>query len=248
MSFVNHKVLLATAALSVFAASAPAQDAGKGFLFGAPEASFAVRGGWALATASSDLFSFTTQQLTLSKRDFSSPSGDAELAVRLGDRWELALGAGVAEMNKNSEFRHYIDNFDKPIEQRTGFRRVPITLDIKRYLGSTGRSIGKYVWIPSRLVPYVGVGAGAMFYRFIQEGDFVDYETLDVFHGRFLSDGWTMTEHVRGGVDYSLSPRFVFTTDARFTYARAPLSKDFDGFHRLDLSGLSTTAGLSVRF
>ena len=71
-------------ALVVASAAAPslagAQDAGNGFLFGAPTGSLTIRGGWAVASAKSDLFAFTTEQLTLNRRDFSSPSGDADLA------------------------------------------------------------------------------------------------------------------------------------------------------------------------
>ncbi len=67
------------------------------------------------------------------------------------------------------------------------------------YLADPGRSIGRFAWIPNRFAPYVGAGGGAMWYRFRQEGDFIDFDTLKVFPDTFDSDGWTPTVHgVRG--------------------------------------------------
>ena len=43
-----------------------------------------------------------------------------------------------------------------------------------------------------------------MVYDFDQFGDFVDYETLDIFTKYFESDDATPTAHVAGGVDFSL--------------------------------------------
>ena len=87
-----------------------------------------------------------------------------------------------------------------------------------------------------------------MYYRFRQKGDFIDMKTMNVFSSLYESEGGAPTAHVRAGADYSLGPRFALTGDAKYTYSRAPLSRDFAGFERLDLSGLSMTAGLSVRF
>ncbi len=53
--------------------------------------------------------------------------------------------------------------------------------------------------------------------------------------------------HAIGGVDISLGPSVLLTGEGRFTWAKGPLSRDFVGFHRIDLSGLSLTAGLAVR-
>ena len=61
------------------------------------------------------------------------------------------------------------------------------------------------------------------------------------------SSGWTVAAHAFAGVDISLGPRFFLTGEGRYTWARAPLGRDFSGFGRLDLSGLSVTAGVGIR-
>jgi hypothetical protein len=193
MSLRPTAVLLV--ALAATPVTARTQDAGHGFLFGAPIASFTVRGGWALARAHSDFFAFTTENLTLNRADFSSPAIDGDFAIRVSPRTDVLISSGLSGMKRRSEFRHFIDNNHQPIEQTTTFRRVPITIGVKQYLTSTGRSIGKFAWIPSRIAPYVGAGGGTMFYSFRQEGDFIDFQTNDVFPSYYASSGWTGTAY-----------------------------------------------------
>ena len=227
---------------------ASAQDNGNGFLFGEPSGAFTLRGGWALARAKSDLFAFTTENLTLNRSNFSSPDLEADLSFRLTPRTELVISSGLSGIDRESEFRNFIDNSGNPINQSTSFRRVPVTMSVKHYLTAPGRAIGRFAWIPNRFASYVGAGAGGMYYKFRQAGDFIDFKTSNVFSSIYESDGWTHTEHLLAGFDYALGPRFALNTEARYQFANAKLSNDFSGFERLDLSGLSTTVGLAIRY
>jgi outer membrane protein W len=124
---------------------------------------------------------------------------------------------------------------------------VPLTLSLRYNLAPRGRSIGQLAWIPSRVVPYVGAGVGGLRYRFKQEGDFVNYSTNAVFPAVLLSESWTFVAQGMAGVDYNFSPRFGLSLDARYLHASSDLSPSFQGYDRIDLSGLSATVGLSVR-
>jgi hypothetical protein len=234
-----------TAAL---ASGAGAQEMGNGFMFGNPRGTFALRGGWAAASATSELFAFTTNELTLDRRDFSSPSVGLDLGIRVLERTHLIASIDLSGVDKHSEFRNYIDNNDLPIEQSTRFRRVPVTLSVKQYLTTQGRSIGKFAWIPARFAAYVGAGGGTEWYQFTQQGDFIDFSTLEVFGDTYASDGWAAEGHAFVGVDYSVATSIALSTEARYSRSTAPLSRDFIGFDRLDLSGFSTTLGLTFRF
>jgi hypothetical protein len=46
----------------------------------------------------------------------------------------------------------------------------------------------------------------------------------------------------------TLAPRLVVTTEARYAWASAEMQEDFSGFDRIDLSGLTATVGLKIRF
>lgn len=236
---------------ALLAAAAPqlvsAQISGDGFRFGAPVGNWGVRGGFDHAMAGSDVFSFATDQLTLKHRDFSAYTVGATLGFRVRGRYYLTFDVGYSPATGRSEYRGWVDQNNLPIQQTTYFRRAPLTASVKYYLTPPGRSFGRFAWVPARFAPFVGVGAGAMWYRFAQVGDFVDFQTLNVFQDDFESSGWTPTAHAFAGVDMPLGLWFSLTGEARYTWAKAPLGKDFVGFHDIDLSGLSVTTGVSLR-
>ena len=89
-----------------------------------------------------------------------------------------------------------------------------------------------------------------MWYRFRQEGDFVDYQTNNVFTATgdaFDANAWTGMYQAMGGADFSLSPHVALRLDSRYVWAKAPLSRGFSGFDRIDLSGVQGTLGLTYR-
>lgn len=240
--------LTLTVALSLPASQLAAQTSGNGFLFGQPNGSIAVRGGLAGASGAGDLFSFTDKQLTLNRGDFTSPTADLDLAFRLAAQTDVVFSLSYAGTTKASEFRDFVDQSDKSIRQSTSFQRLPAMVGVRQYLTSRGRSVGNLAWIPSRLAPYVGIAGGAMWYRFHQSGDFIDFSTNDVFNGTLTSSGWAPAVSGAAGVDVSLTPRFALTGQGSYMWARARPGGDFSGFNRIDLSGLSTALGLRVRF
>ncbi len=238
--------LTATAPLTLFAQTAGYR--GDGFLFRRPLLTFSIRGGYDRPTGSSDIYDFTTTQLTLNRGDFAALSYNFDVGVRLADRVDMTFSAGEARRATPSEFRNFIDNDDLPIEQITALRRVPLTVGLKYALTAPGERIGRLAWIPSRFTPWVGLGGGAMQYSFTQAGDFVDFQTLNVFARTFRSKGWTPMAFANVGADVSLNERFSLTGDVRYSAARAPLRGAFVGFDKIDLSGTAATMGLSVRY
>jgi outer membrane protein W len=246
--FSGPRAVALLACSVAFATTVPAQDSGKGFLFGRPDASLVIRGGLTMPNAGSDVFAQTMRDLTLGKGSFQAPSLGADLLMHVSDRYDLTVGVDYSGSDTKSEFRNWVDNLNKPIEQYTQLTRVPVTLSIKYYLVPNGRTIGRLAWVPTTFTPYVGAGAGWMWYQFRQNGDFIDLTTKNVFHDTYNSDGWTSTAHLFGGFDYSLSPRYALSTEVRYTAASATLGPDYSGFGRIDLSGIATTVGVHVRF
>lgn len=247
MRLGRSAVLLLTATVFAVARPSHAQSAGDGFLFRVPSFSWGVHAGFDRASAGSDLFAFVTRELTLDRADFSSATFGNKLAIRLSPSNDLVFDVTYSNANRRSEFRDWVDQNDLPIEQNTSLRRIPITLSFRHYLSSRGRAIGRFAWIPARRATYVGAGAGMMRYRFHQVGDFVDFETLNVFPDEFESTAWTPVLHAFAGVDLALGQRLMLTGEGRYTWAKGPVGRDYVGFNRIDLSGVSVTAGLSIR-
>jgi opacity protein-like surface antigen len=247
--FAGSALLGAVLAPLVVPSGASAQEAD--FLFRRPWVSLGIRGGYAIPRAGSDIFEFTSEQLTVEKSDFRSAAGGLEIAVRATERIDVAFGVDVSRSETRSEFRDWIGDDDLPIEQTTVFQRIPATVTVKGYLWERGREVSRFAWIPARWSPYAGVGAGVVWYRFQQDGEFVDFDTadLEIFQYTYRSEDRAPTAHVLAGADVSLGPRFVLTGEGRYSWARADMDLlEFDGFDKIDLSGLQVTAGVSVRF
>jgi len=247
MTGLRGSGLLAIIAIVAIATPSHAQKAGDGFLFQAPNGSWTIRTGVAVPTAHSEVFGQITDQLTLDRADFSSATFGTTLAIRLSTRNDVVFDVSYSSVNRGSEFRDWIDNNNRPIEQSTALRRIPITVGFRHYLTARGRALGRYAWIPARRSLYAGVGVGMMEYEFRQQGDFVDFETLNVFPDRFVSQSWTPVAQGTLGLDMGLGSFTMLNLEARYTWARAPMSSDFEGFDRIDLSGVSVTAGLGFR-
>ena len=251
-AFRRTPALLALAVAAAAAAGAPgaalAQGAGRGFLFHEPTGSITLRGGFARASAGSDIFAFTTENLTLGRGDFDGVTVGADFAFRVAPRMDLMFGAAYAGRSSRSEFRKWVDQDNQPIEQRTSFHRTPLTVGARAYLTPRGRSIGSYAWVPARAAYYVGGGGGMMHYRFAQKGDFVDEETLDVFGDEFISSGWTPTAQALAGADFTVNPYFALTAEGRYGWAKAKMDRDFSNFDNIDLSGFTATIGLAIRY
>jgi len=243
----DYAALLTACAITMIAPPSYAQRAGDGFLFHVPIGTWGVRGGVNLASANSDVFAFVTDQLTLDRSDFNAPAVGTNIAIRLSGANDIVLDVGYSTVSRGSEFRHWVDQNDQPIEQTTSLRRIPITLGFRHYVTSRGRSVGQFAWIPARRSLYVGLGAGMMEYKFHQVGDFIDFKTLNVFHDEFTSQDWTAVAQANAGLDLALGDFVLLNTEARYSWAKAPMSSDYVGFNRIDLSGVSVTAGFSFR-
>lgn len=238
-------VCTALFAVVLLADPAAAQD---GYFFGTPKLTLALHLGAARPDARDEIFQFMTSELTLDRDDFASAAVGGDVSYRIHPRVDVQIGAGVARSSKGSEFRAWLDENNQPIEQVTRLERVPLTAGLKLYVLPRGRELGKYAWVPARLSPYVGGGAGVTWYRLEQSGDFVDHQTQDIFTDRFVSKGAAATLNVFGGSELWLLTRVALNAEARYAWGSADLKDSFQDFQKIDLRGLQLTTGLTVRF
>lgn len=240
-------VLLVTLSAAPLAAQV---GAGQGFLFRPPPASFTLYGGLAAPFASGGVHGLATSELTLDRGDFRSRSLGGEIAIAVSPRIDVVLSVEESRTSRRSEYRDFVDNNDLPIEQTTRFERLPLIASARYYLADRGRRIGSVAWIPAQFVPFVSGGLGTTRYRFEQTGDFVDQQTMNIFNDRLLSKGWAITMSAGAGAQWNLNQRFLLTGEARYLHAAgdgdAP-EGEFSGY-KVDLSGVSTLIGITLRF
>ena len=240
--------------------SAPELDAQeRDFLLRTPQVSVSLRGGYSIPRAgggdvTESVWAFTRKHLTVETADFAGPYLAADVGVRATERVDLVLGFGYSSSSTQSEFRDYIGDDGLPIVQTTEFTTAPLTLGLKAYLMPRGRSIGSFAWVPRNFNAFAGVAGGMVWYRFEQFGEFVDYETLDIFITNLRSVERGQIVQFFTGVDVGVSRRMMLTGEARYGFAKGPIQQDylgytdFAGFPDLDLAGLNVSAGISFRF
>ena len=218
------------------------------FLFGRPDGSIGVRGSWVLARRQSDWYDFVTSQLTLDGSDFNSGAFGMDVGVALTSRADLMFGFDYGQTNSPSEYRNFVDNFRLPIEQQTRMRETSLTGGLRFSLTERGREVGNFAWVPRTVVPYVGAGAGLIWFQVRQSGDFVDFVDHSVFSDVFLASGWTPSAQVLGGVEIHVFRRLFLTFDGRYRWAAGDLGSTWIGFDPIDLTGLRMSTGINVVF
>jgi hypothetical protein len=224
-------------------------EGGPGFLFHAPRVTLGVRGGFNLRSAARGKIGvWLTDTLTLKNSDLNALSIAGDVGITLAGPLELLLSGGYTTRSAPSEYQNWWDQNDQPITQRTTLSTVPLTLAARWYLTSRGRRIGRFVWMPARVMPYVGVGGGAIRYDLQQAGSFVRLSDLSIWGDTMRSWGWAPLGLAMVGADYSLGTRVVVNVDARYLWANAGLHQDFADFtDGIDLSGVQFSLGLHVR-
>jgi hypothetical protein len=236
------------ALLLLAALASPARAQNPDFLFGKPKGTIAFHSGWFYARAGSDLFSFVQDQLTVDKKDFNAPAIGVDVDVPIKGRLSAVAGFDFTRSSTNSEYRNFVDNNRLPITQSTQLQEVNLSYGLKYSLTPPGREISTHAWIPSTVTPYVGAGAGALWYKFFQTGDFVDFTDFSVFPKTYDSRGWAPSANVFGGVDVKVLKRLYVNGEARYLFSKANLDRTFTGFAPIDLTGMKVTAGLRYMF
>ena len=253
--------IAAAALLAVPVAGLSAQDP-DGYLLGQPRMTVVLKGLFDQPRAQSELFDFTTDLLTMERGDFSSLGGGVSIHVRLVDHLDVGLDVTTTSSQIRSEFRDYVEETPSgqiPIEQTTSYDRTTIALNARVFPLARGRAIGSFAWIPTTVSPYLGGGVGRTSYRFVQEGDFVDEQTLDIFEDYLQTEGAGMTTHAFAGVEIGLGPRFLTSIEGRYTWGALatggnygteynPGTNDFIGFDDVDQNAFQFAVGFGVRF
>jgi hypothetical protein len=222
----------------------PAPD----FLFGKPKASAGLRGGWTFARAGSDWYDFVTSSLTLENRDFNRPAIGADVGVVVAPRLEAVFSLDFGRASTPSEYRNFVDNLRLPIEQRTELRQTNLSGGLKYFPLGRGHEVSRLAWVPRTVAPYVGGGAGALWFDMKQFGDFVDFVDNSVFVDAFTATGVAPSAHVFGGVDVRVWRRLFVSLDARYLWAAGDLGTDWIDFDPIDLTGMRVSAGVNVVF
>jgi hypothetical protein len=170
-------------------------------------------------------------------KDFNGAVVNAEWLVALGDHFEAGVGAGWYSQTSPAIYRRFTHSDDSEVEQDLKLRVIPIAATIRFLpLGRNG------------FQPYIGIGAGALNYRYSETGEFIDFTDRSIFRDNFVASGTAAGPVILGGVRFGMDALDIgFELRHQSGKADLPAELDFSG-STLDLDGMNYLVTLNVRF
>jgi hypothetical protein len=174
--------------------------------------------------------------------DWAGGYGGGEFSFRVARNVELGFHVDGYDRVLDTSYRNHVRKEDgSDIEQTLNLTLVPIGMSI-RFVPTSARA---------RIAPYVAFGPDVIYYRYTEEGDFIDFfatPTPQDFPDRFYSDGWTVGAHVAGGVRVAVSDYVWLVGEGRYQWAHlTKMGGDFSDY-QIDGSGVAVTVGVYFRY
>jgi hypothetical protein len=200
--------------------------------------SIAFRLGGIAPRIESDLWEDNLVTFEIERADFDGLVAGVELAIELNEFVDVIAGVESTSHTVFSNYRDFVRDDGTEIIQDISLRVTPLTFGV-RFL-----PIGKF----HRVYPYVSGGAGVYFYEYIEEGEFIDFDTFDVFGDVFVDRGASFGAFVAGGVELGLTRSVSMFGEYRRHWARGEHDDDFVGFGDFDLRAHQASFGVHLRF
>lgn len=178
-------------------------------------------------------------------REFDGFYGGIEFNQVVTDYVEVGVHYDYYARTVNTSYRGYTRPDGGEIWQTLRLRQAPLGVSV-RLLPTSKRA---------RIAPFVGGGVDAVFYKYEEYGDFIDFFDPDypIYADAFVADGVAFGVHALGGLRVYLNRDFAIVGEGRYQWAADDMGDDFSPnepglVNRVDLSGWTVTVGLHVRF
>lgn len=194
--------------------------------------------GWFSPSQSSDLWQTNHDNLTFKKSDMNDALYLGEYEIYFDRLASIGFETGYYERGRHAQYRDYETGDGKPIYQSLQLRLVPVMANLRFYPLSYRRLF----------CPYIGVGAGIMFWTYDQWGDFINFTNDTIFYSEATTR--TVSPAVSGtaGIVLRFQRSLGIVIEGKYIYSRGTLSSDFEGFEKLDLGGFTVSAGVNIYF
>jgi opacity protein-like surface antigen len=176
-------------------------------------------------------------------RDFTGSRGDFRDVIGGGDfiyhfdRYNAVMfSASFYSTTSTQAYRNFLDQNNNRIRHDTDF-------DI-------GSGSVAYLLFPAGthtpVIPYLGAGVGIYGWRLRESGDFIDFSNHNAIFTSSLADNGTAFGYFFvAGLEIPMSRHVALLIDGRYTKSHDTLSRDFEGFGRIDLSGGQVAGGIA---
>ena len=160
---------------------------------------------------------------------------------------------------RNSELGISIDGYGRTVDTvYANYRRASggdVRLDLELRTASLGMTY-RYVFgrRHARLKPYLGLGAGVVFWEYTEAGSRIDFNTFDIAeYDEAFADGAVPAAHGVVGLRVGITSDIFLTAEGRYVATATETMRDdfvVGGVapNEINLSGGAATLGILVRF
>jgi hypothetical protein len=170
--------------------------------------------------------------------DFDDTSYGIDYTRMMTERFGVLVSAGAYEGSNRAAFLDFVDDFGDDITHRTTLEMVQLELGAVFHLMRRDAVVS----------PYLGGGIGFYGYDLEESGDFIDFDTFDIFNGTFTAEGDAVGGFFLAGIEIPITDQFGFFGEGRWRWADDELGDDFEDFGEIALGGDEFAAGVSFRF
>lgn len=170
--------------------------------------------------------------------DFADSIYAVDFVHMLTERWGVMASVSYYEGQDRQAFRDFVDDRGADILHDTSLEVATLNVGMVFHLLRRDAAVS----------PYIGGGFGFYGYDLEESGDFIDFDTFEVFPGTFTADGDAFGAYLLVGLEVPLTAQVSIFGEARWHDADDELEGDFREFGTIDLGGQEYSAGLSFRF
>lgn len=171
--------------------------------------------------------------------DFDSVTFGGDFAVSVGSFLEVGVGLNYAHVTVPSVNSDFVEDDGSEIFMEMKQKVVPLALTAKVFPFTRD----------AKVQPYVGGGVQFTRWQYTEVGEFLDYDTGEVFRDSFKDDGVETGPVFLAGLRFPLGDHVLMGGEWRYATAKAKLDPSL-GFYgsTLDLGGHSWLFTVGYKF
>jgi hypothetical protein len=186
----------------------------------------------------SDLWEISQENLTFERSDMVNVVYGGEYEFYLNRNFSLAAEVSSYAKTVYAQYRDYEFEDGTPIFQNITLRLVPVEAGLKFYpMGHR-----------NRINLFIGAGAGVYAWTYQQSGYFINFQNDSISEGFAETRRFAFGLNSRIGLAFRFQQRLGFSLEGKYQYLRGKLSRNFEGFDPLDMSGFLVNAGVTLYF
>lgn len=204
---------------------------------------FSMYGGFRVLDATSELFAANEFDFGITDDDFRAGGYGFEFDVAVLPRVDLSIGFDSGDSETFGSYLDFVYDDGGEIEHSARLAMTELSLGVRfRLLGSSA---------PVR--PYLIGGITGAYYRYTEIGEFVDFETADIYYDEFEERSFLPGFFVGAGGDVAVvrlpdGGRVELFGEFRYARSEGEHTEGFDGFGDLRLDRSGGLFGFRVRW